>query len=399
VTVNAPASVVWVLPDKLGGVAVNVADVLAHRASRGPAHHVVLTDNRLSHDVRFDDRMRVDGLHRVQYTLPSENLHAVLRRLARAVPPGPGVLVANDWLELAMLSIHDPGRMVVFILHGDYDYYYDLAVAHEPLISAFVVLTRFGHEHLSQLLPHRRETIFHQPFGVPRAARLRSEGLGHLRLLFVGRLDRAKGAHLLSGIDAQLHRSGIAARWTVVGDGPCAAEARTGWVEPTSALWLGARSNLEVLSLYAHHDVLVLPSRAEGLPRAVLEGMSAGVVPVVSDLPCGIRDIVEPGRSGFLPRPGDIAEFAEAIAALASDRRRLEAMSQAAHQAVHERFDVRHHAAHFEALFARWASLFRPRPEHVALRYGSRLDQPWLPNALVKTLRAVRGVRQPAQAR
>ena len=100
---NAPASVVWVLPDKLGGVAVNVADVLAHRASRGPAHHVVLTDNRLSHDVRFDDRMRVDGLHRVQYTLPSENLHAVLRRLARAVPPGPGVLVANDWLELAML--------------------------------------------------------------------------------------------------------------------------------------------------------------------------------------------------------------------------------------------------------------------------------------------------------
>ena len=127
---NAPASVVWVLPDKLGGVAVNVADVLAHRASRGPAHHVVLTDNRLSHDVRFDDRMRVDGLHRVQYTLPSENLHAVLRRLARAVPPGPGVLVANDWLELAMLSIHDPGRMVIFILHGDYDYYYDLAVAH-----------------------------------------------------------------------------------------------------------------------------------------------------------------------------------------------------------------------------------------------------------------------------
>jgi len=261
------------------------------------------------------------------------------------------------------------------------------------------VLTRFGHEHLSQLLPHRRETIFHQPFGVPRAARLRSEGLGHLRLLFVGRLDRAKGAHLLSGIDARLHRSGIAARWTVAGDGPSAAEARTGWVEPTRVLWLGARSNLEVLSLYAQHDVLVLPSRAEGLPRAVLEGMSAGVVPVASDLPCGIRDIVEPGRSGFLPRPGDVAEFAEAIGTLASDRRRLEAMSQVAHQAVHARFDVRQHAGHFEALFARWASLFRPRPEHVALHYGSRLDQPWLPNALVKTLRAVRGVRQPAQAR
>src|SRR5438445_7234784 len=177
--------------------------------------------------------------------------------------------------------------MVNFHLIGDYYYYYDLAVAHEPLISAFVVLTRFWHEHPSQLLPHRRETIFHQPFGVARAARLRSEGLGHLRLLFVGRLDRAKGAHLLSGIDAQLHRSGIAARWTVVGDGPCAAEARTGWVEPTSALWLGARSNPEVLSLYAHHAVLVLPSRAERWPRGVLAATSAVGCRVVTDLPCG----------------------------------------------------------------------------------------------------------------
>lgn len=396
---NAPASVAWVLPDKLGGVAVNVADVLAHRASHGLPHHVVLTDNRLSHDVRFDALMRAESQHRIQYTLPSENLHVVLRRLARAVPPGPGVLVANDWLELAMLSVHDPGRMVVFILHGDYEYYYDLAVAHEPLISAFVVLTRIGYEHLTRLLPHRREAIFHQPFGVPRAARLRSEASGPLRLLFVGRLERAKGAHLLSGIDEAVHRSGMDARWTVVGEGPGGAEARANWIEPARVRWLGARSNVEVLSLYADHDVLVLPSRAEGLPRAVLEGMSAGVVPVVSDLPCGIRDIVEPGRSGFLPPPGDIAEFAAAIRELASNRPRLEEMSEAAHRAVDERFDVRRRAADFEALFAQWSRLCRPRPAHVALQYGSRLDQPWLPNALVKTLRAVRGVPPPARAR
>ncbi len=398
---GAPASAVWVLPDKLGGVAVNVADVLAHRSGNGMRQHVVLTDNRLSDDVRYQDRMRADGQYRVQYALPTENLFSVLRRLAGAVPPGPGVLVANDWLELAMLSIHDPGRTVIFILHGDYEYYYDLAVMHEPLISAFVALTRIGHEQLTRRLPHRREAIFHQPFGVPRAVRLRSGALGSIRLLFVGRLERAKGAHLLSGIDEALHRAGIAARWTVVGNGhgPGLAEAQAGWVEPARVRWLGAQTNAQVLGLYADHDLLVLPSSAEGLPRVVLEAMSAGVVPVASDLACGIRDIVEHGRTGFLPRPGDAAAFAAAIGLAVSDGRRFEEMSRAAQEAVDERFDARRRAADFEALLAQWPRLSRPRPEHVALHYGSRLDQPWLPNALVKTLRAVRGVHPPAPAR
>jgi len=359
--VSAPASVVWVLPDKLGGVAVNVADVLAHRSGNGMPQHVVLTDNRLSDDIRYQERMPADGEHRVQYALPTENLFSVLRRLAGAVPPGPGVLVANDWLELAMLSIHDPGRTVIFILHGDYEYYYDLAVMHEPLISAFVALTRIGYEQLIRRLPHRREAIFHQPFGVPHA--------------------------------------GIVARWTVVGDGAGLAESQAGWIEPARVRWLGVQTNAQVLSLYADHDLLVLPSSAEGLPRVVLEAMSAGVVPVASDLPCGIRDIVEHGRTGFLPRPGDVAAFAAAIGLAVSDRRRFEEMSGAAQEAVDERFDARRRAGDFEALLAQWPRLSRPRPERVVLRYGSRLDQPWLPNALVKTLRAVRGIRQPAQAR
>jgi len=396
--VSASASVVWVLPDKLGGVAVNVADVLAHRAENGMPHHVVLTDNRRGDDPRYEDRMRADGQRRVPYALPTENLFSVLRRLAAAVPAGPGVLVANDWLELAMLSIHDPGRAIIFVLHGDYEYYYDLAVMHEPLVSAFVTLTQIGREQLTRRLPHRRDSIFHQPFGVPSAVRLRSSVPGSIRLLFVGRLERAKGAHLLPGIDEALHRAGIAARWTVVGDGPGRAEAQAGWLEPARVRWLGAQTNARVLGLYADHDLLVLPSSAEGLPRVVLEAMAAGVVPVASDLPCGIRDVVAPGRTGFLPRPGDVAAFAAAIGEAISDRGRLEEMSRAAREVVSESFDARRRAADFEALFAQWPRLLRPRPERVALRFGSRLDRPWLPNALVKTLRAVRGV-QPAQAR
>ena len=48
----------------------------------------------------------------------------------------PGVVVAGDLLDLAMLSVNDVGRAVVFILHGDYDYYYDLAVKHDHVVGA-----------------------------------------------------------------------------------------------------------------------------------------------------------------------------------------------------------------------------------------------------------------------
>jgi glycosyltransferase involved in cell wall biosynthesis len=145
-----------------------------------------------------------------------------------------------------------------------------------------------------------------------------------------------------------------------------------------------------VRAIYHEHDVLVLPSRAEGLPIALLEAMAAGVVPVVSDLPSGIPEVVEPGVNGYRPGPGDVAGFAAAIAELARDRDRVESLSAAARRTVVERFDIRERARDYGALYARWRDLRRPRPRRLALACGSRLDRPWLPNAAVYATRAAR---------
>ena len=122
----------------------------------------------------------------------------------------------------------------------------------------------------------------------------------------------------------------------------------------------------------------------------LLEAMAAGVVPVVSDLPSGIPEVVDHGINGYRPPVGDVAAFAEAIAELGGDRERLQAMSRAARQTVVDRFDIRQRAADYHALYARWRELRRPRPQGVPVRYGSRLDRPWLPNAAVHATRAAR---------
>jgi glycosyltransferase involved in cell wall biosynthesis len=392
------ASVVYVLPDAMGGIASNVADLLRHRDPDAFRYHAILTHNRLGDDARFRDTLDADGQATVEYSLPLENLRAVLRRLSRALPGGPGVLVANDWIELALLSVHDPRRTVIYILHGDYDYYYDLAVKHEPLIDAFVALTRATYEHLQRSLPSRRESIFLLPFGVSIGTQTRARSAGPLRLLFVGRLVRAKGLYDLPLIDELLQELGVARTWTLLGVGSDADELRMRWVSKSPVRWLGLRPRAEVPEVCAGHDVLILPSRAEGLPRAVLEAMSVGLVPVASNLPSGLRDIVEPGVSGYLPEPGDTVGFATAIAALHGDRGRLEAMSHAARRRVVERFDLRERAPEYQALYGRWKELQRPKPRNHVLQYGSRLDRPWLPNPAVYAVRAARRWFQGARA-
>ena len=47
-----------------------------------------------------------------------------------------------------------------------------------------------------------------------------------MRLLYAGRLTRAKGVFDLPLIDAQLVRRGINVIWTIQGDGPDAAELK-----------------------------------------------------------------------------------------------------------------------------------------------------------------------------
>jgi glycosyltransferase involved in cell wall biosynthesis len=178
--------------------------------------------------------------------------------------------------------------------------------------------------------------------------------------------------------------------WTVVGDGPERDVLRERWSAPAAPVaWLGAVANEKVMDIAAEHDVFVLPTRAEGFPISLLEAMAAGLVPVVSDLESGVREAIDHNVHGLLAPIGDVGAFAAAIGALRTDRGRLEAMSRAARARVEDEFDIRPRTAAFQALFARHHEIRRPRPSHVHVPYGSRLDRPWMPNVAVKAVRTV----------
>ncbi len=125
-----------------------------------------------------------------------------------------------------------------------------------------------------------------------------------------------------------------AARFLVIGDGPCREAMERRAVELGVAdhtLFLGSRS--DVPRLLAAMDVFALTSHIEANPMSILEAMSVGR-PVVATNVGSIHEAVEDGRTGFLVPPGDADQFAERVLQLLCNPLTRESMGNAARQAA-----------------------------------------------------------------
>ncbi len=94
----------------------------------------------------------------------------------------------------------------------------------------------------------------------------------------------------------------------------------------------------KLVDYYRLMDVIFLPSLWEGMPNAALEAMACGIPVVASDVG-GLKDLVEPTKTGFLFPPGDLDGAIEALTtalAMPSDVRR--ALGTRAREKVLEQF-------------------------------------------------------------
>jgi glycosyltransferase involved in cell wall biosynthesis len=160
----------------------------------------------------------------------------------------------------------------------------------------------------------------------PRALKTRSDG-GPLRVLFVGQMRGYKGVDWL--IRAVAGRPEI--ELTLIGNGPQRAEFErlAATMGADNVRFLGRVSDEVLHAEYDRNDVVVLPSvtRAEAYGLVTLEGMAAGCVPVVSDLP-GVRDLAE--DVGIVVPPRDEVALREALLGLAADEPRRKELGRLA---------------------------------------------------------------------
>lgn len=181
-------------------------------------------------------------------------------------------------------------------------------------------------------------------------------------LVLVGRLSHEKNHTLLLEAVARLDPC-LRAGWTVWFLGASTREPRGEQVVREAIRRLGLEATVEirpptpeVAAVVARASLLVLPSRHEGFPNAVLEAMASRTVVVaapVGDVPA----LVEDGRTGFLFRPDDPADLARVLArasALAPAERR--AIAEAARHRIEAEFRIEEVAVRYLALYAGFLS-------------------------------------------
>lgn len=140
-------------------------------------------------------------------------------------------------------------------------------------------------------------------------------------LLFVGRLEHAKGTERLVEALAELGKAEDSPILALIGDGsqrlPMEAQARQAGVGE-HLLFAGWVDHDSLPAWFQAADVLLLPSDQEGLPTAVIEALACGV-PVVATAVGGLPRLIDEGRNGMLLREPTAVALA-AVTASALDR-------------------------------------------------------------------------------
>ncbi|WP_164101934.1 glycosyltransferase [Candidatus Laterigemmans baculatus] len=134
-------------------------------------------------------------------------------------------------------------------------------------------------------------------------------------LLFVGRLHPQKGIDLLLRSAADLLDRHRDAALVIVGSGPLEPQVKQTLAALPADRAIHLPWQSDVASLYAGAEIIVVPSRYEGMPNVVLEAMAAGRPVVAADVE-GVSELLgeEAGLQSY--PPGDAGAMLERIARL-----------------------------------------------------------------------------------
>jgi len=371
----------------LGGSSTFLVNLAAAFGRRGQRLPIVSLSERNEHAADFarigqpvhcvagEKLIYEDRIARGYEELAREHPRAVLSCLGsesfevlRLVPPGV--------VRLGIVQSHDPGP-------------YGLVQRYARHLDVAVGVSREITRHLSAMPELRGVGVECIPYGIdfpPDVPARPSSPHNPLRVVYVGRLmEEQKRISRVAELIRRTRQAGLPVEFTFVGSGPEEPKLRAEFEHTADVTFTGALPNSEVRARLANQDVFVLLSDFEGLPLSLLEAMGQGVVPVVSDLPSGMRDVVNE-ECGFRVPVGDVAAAQETLAALCREPGRVQALAPKAAALARREYSADRMAERYLNLVAGGvgAEGAWPRGVEVPVPYGVR---PWLFRGVMRRVR------------
>jgi glycosyltransferase involved in cell wall biosynthesis len=188
------------------------------------------------------------------------------------------------------------------------------------------------------------EAAFHPP----AAAQSREE------LLFVGRLDRQKGAEIALRALTSLRGAAAGLPLRVVGDGPAREDLRhlAGELGLAGRVrWEHQLPQVELADRYRRAVALLVPGQDEGLGLAAVEAQLSAT-PVVAAASGGLLDVVADGQTGLTFPPGQPTALARAIETLVADPATAARLAESGRRSAAARFTTTAAARAYAAVYA-----------------------------------------------
>ncbi len=381
--------IIYFLPDTDAGVASVVRNLLKYRSDFENKYKVILTrlnGAKNKQVIKYD----FHKAEKIVFNYHSyENIYSVFDRLKKYITNDKTIIVANDGLELRMINALQLRNPVVYIVHGDFSYYYNLVAQFQNSMDQIITVSSLIKQHILQKSTEIDDlNVKFVPYPVEEI-RIEKQNFNlnePVKLVFIGSLVQRKGVQLLPMILKGILDKGHNAHLFVAGDGPLIELLNQNELINERITLLGHITQEEITDYLTSSDFLLLPSFSEGLPNVVIEAMKCGCIPVVSDLESGIPDIIDEGLNGFTAKTGDVDDFVNTIVKVIK-RKDIPTLRQNAIDSANIKFDPYHQALKYQSLILNTSCKTDKRFNNK--RPGGILNQKWLPNILVKKVRAL----------
>ena len=155
-----------------------------------------------------------------------------------------------------------------------------------------------------------------------------------IRILFVGRLTRKKGADVLARALFMLGARGVDFEFRAAADLDNVEDGMAKLLAGYGEL-LGKVTQADLPALYGWGDIIVVPSRFDSFGLVVYEALACGLPALVSDH-VGSKDIIVEGVNGHVFPADDNSALADALATMAADLPALRSKRAAARASVEQ---------------------------------------------------------------
>jgi glycosyltransferase involved in cell wall biosynthesis len=360
-------------------------NLLAYKQSNVIDYHIVYTINQDEIKNFTIPFLQNASSQRIFYYSPRWNFYYTITKLSKFIHNSNTILIANDWLELGMVSNLGLSNSVVQIIHGDYGYYYNLATIHSRNVDLlFCINTNIYNKICINNSP---EKVIDWKFPVPDSERLESYKNDLIIAYFVSDLTNPnKNYRILPLVDKLLIQRGVFAKWRIAGSGMSIDENAIFWGESADRVDYYGYIEGEKLDHFLNGcNAMLLPSEREGFPVSVVEAMKRGIVPFVTFWNNGLNELIEDGVSGFFSSFNDSEKISDNIVQFIVDPNKQINMQKEAKRRADFLFNPVSSCKDFESNILQ----IKPKIGQKVRIYGSRLDHQLIPNFIVLMIRSI----------